>query len=63
MEKLESFFVNNILKLSNKIFGVKNFISDEMGNKNILKTKKINNYSIFFYDDKNDIINEKLNQI
>ena len=59
MEKLESFFVNNILKLSNKIFGVKNFISDEMGNKNILKTKKINNYSIFFYDDKNDIIYNK----
>ena len=60
LEKLESFFVNNILKLPNKIFDGKNFISDEKGNKNVLKTKKINNYSIFFYDDKNDIIIERI---
>ena len=59
-EELEDFFKKNILKLPNKKFKIENFVSNETGNKNDLKIQKINNYSIFFYNDKIDIVNERI---
>ena len=59
-EELEEFLINDILKLPNKEFEGKNFIFNEIIDKNNMKYKKINNYSIFFYDNKSGIVSERI---